>query len=367
MIVAFPLIPEETTLAGGPGLRAVHASLRIQQELDGFDIGLREYSFHYKIALASGKFWLLHLGTVDSQKELVEAGPAVTELQAIGSSVSAGEVRLSPSVYELVKAQVRCRPQNDGNYIAEEITAKWPIAKRIETSEKVEESEKLLCPYVPTPYLYRYSRRGEFGLLRELQEAEIRKCAVVFVMVNPEAKIDDHCGDALMNIHQRAFQTLQQCTKEQGGGVRQYLLDDKGYATFVGAWGMPTQTHADDRPRATCAALNMNAMMRQNGMKTKIGIAYGSCFVGTVGSTTRVEYSISGTIVNLAARLMTANEENGVLCDSKTAQGCPDSTVEFVKKIQVTGLHFCISHDNNCVPRMLNGSAFLHRRKALKS
>ena len=55
-----------------------------------------------------------------------------------------------------------------------------------------------------------------------------------------------------------------------------------------------------------------------NGMKVRMGISTGFCTVGNFGSDLRLDYTVLGSPVNLAARLQTIAEENTILIDGYT-------------------------------------------------
>ena len=55
-----------------------------------------------------------------------------------------------------------------------------------------------------------------------------------------------------------------------------------------------------------------------DGLKVRIGIATGFCTVGNFGSDLRLEYTVLGSPVNLAARLQTMADHNSILIDEYT-------------------------------------------------
>ena len=55
-----------------------------------------------------------------------------------------------------------------------------------------------------------------------------------------------------------------------------------------------------------------------NGLGIRIGISTGFCTVGNFGSDLRLDYTVLGSPVNLAARLQSAAERNGILIDENT-------------------------------------------------
>ena len=82
-----------------------------------------------------------------------------------------------------------------------------------------------------------------------------------------------------------------------------------------------------------------------NGMKVRMGIATGFCTVGNFGSELRMDYTVLGSPVNLAARLQAMAEPNTILIDENT-KGLIENYVEakhfeeitprgFVRPVQV--------------------------------
>jgi adenylate cyclase len=98
---------------------------------------------------------------------------------------------------------------------------------------------------------------------------------------------------------------------ERHGGVVNQFQGDAMLITF----NVPVadSQHAD---RAVCAALEMQQAVggkRFAGvqLKTRIGIATGKVIAGNVGSGERINYTVHGDAVNLAARLEQLNKEHG--------------------------------------------------------
>jgi class 3 adenylate cyclase len=98
---------------------------------------------------------------------------------------------------------------------------------------------------------------------------------------------------------------------ERHGGIVNQFQGDAMLITF----NVPVadSAHAD---QAVCAALEMQQAVdgkRFAGvqLKTRIGIATGKVIAGNVGSGDRINYTVHGDAVNLAARLEQLNKEHG--------------------------------------------------------
>ena len=98
---------------------------------------------------------------------------------------------------------------------------------------------------------------------------------------------------------------------DRHGGIVNQFQGDAMLITF----NVPVadSRHAD---QALCAALEMQQAVdgkRFAGarLKTRIGIATGKVIAGNVGSGERINYTVHGDAVNLAARLEQLNKEHG--------------------------------------------------------
>ncbi len=165
--------------------------------------------------------------------------------------------------------------------------------------------------------------------------SEHRKLVSVFMKINglgPKpcevtdlAKASEVCG------------IVQERMQRFDGTITRLICDDKG-TRFLIAFGLPGHANEDDESRAVVSCLQVvDALSRikpvlpegvspddedYQAMKICVGITTGRVFCGEAGSEgVRVEYTLSGARVNLAARLMQAagkSKEKGILCDKDT-------------------------------------------------
>jgi adenylate cyclase len=121
--------------------------------------------------------------------------------------------------------------------------------------------------------------------------------------------------DSLMRQTSRHFTALTQAFLAEGGTIDKYIGD----AVMV-FWNAPHLQH-DHVTRACRAALAaksaseaLNAQFLEEGLApfvTRFGIHIGEVVVGNVGSAERMDYTVLGAGVNLAARLEALNKEYG--------------------------------------------------------
>ena len=110
------------------------------------------------------------------------------------------------------------------------------------------------------------------------------------------------------------------------GGVVDKFVGDLIMAVF----GVPT-SQGDDALRAARCALEMlderHRLNTRTGriVEVGIGLAYGELVAGCMGSTDRLNYTVLGDRVNLAARLCSAAGPGELLADQAVADALDDS------------------------------------------
>ncbi len=121
-----------------------------------------------------------------------------------------------------------------------------------------------------------------------------------------------------------AFLTeMTQAVFEEGGTLDKYLGD--GLMAFFGD-PIPYDDHAERAVRAALAMRERLAGVQQRWfaigqqpLAIGVGIASGFVTVGAIGSPDRLEYTVLGNHVNLAARLVSVAAPGEILCNAKTA------------------------------------------------
>jgi adenylate cyclase len=121
--------------------------------------------------------------------------------------------------------------------------------------------------------------------------------------------------DSLMRQTSRHFSALTEAFLAEGGTVDKFIGD-----SVMVFWNAP-HLQADHVERACRAALSakaasaaLNAQFEAEGLRSfvvRIGIHFGEAVVGNVGSTERMNYTVLGNSVNLAARLEGLNKAYG--------------------------------------------------------
>eukprot|EP00667_Euglena_gracilis_P000301 EG_transcript_301 len=161
---------------------------------------------------------------------------------------------------------------------------------------------------------------------------QLRTVSTLFVQLYPR----DVAPDEVDTI-QRAFRTLLQALKHFHGVCNKCVLDDKGLVALC-IFGLPHHTRDNDATRSVMFAFHLRTKLRKVVGTSRIGVSRSVAFCGNVGAPWRMEYTVLGQGVNLAARLMThgrytrGEEDSVILCDRETflcASQAPGSQIVF--------------------------------------
>jgi adenylate cyclase len=135
-----------------------------------------------------------------------------------------------------------------------------------------------------------------------------RPIAVLFSDVRGFTRLaEGMTPEALASLLSDYFTEMVEVVFEHGGTLDKFVGD-----AIMALWGAP-QAQDDAPDRAVRAALAMqealvhlNARWKSEGrpeLGVGIGVNFGEVFVGNIGSHRRLEYTVIGDVVNVAARL----------------------------------------------------------------
>lgn len=276
----------------GAAAARAHACARAIQ--DALRANRQSENLATRIGVGAGDLELALLGGVQDQWEFTVAGPALARAAEAEKRAAPGTVELAPGT--------PLTPQPAGA----------PLARRTSLPPGLE-------TFVP------HSVRHRLEADRTAWLAELRRITVLFAHL-PEL----HEGTPLEQ-RQAMVESLQRPVFDLGGSVNKLAVDEKG-TLLLGVFGLPPRSHEDDAVRALRAATAM-----AQTLPCSVGIATGVTFCGTVGNDHRREYTVLGSVVNLAARLMGAS--NGILCDTETRSAARQSfRFEALDLVRLKGL-----------------------------
>ena len=263
------------------------------------------------VAVAAGEAVVFQVGGVDDQWEYLVGGPALDQVRSAHKSARPGDVVLSPEAWRSVAGYAAGSEAGNGAFRVRNFIKPAPQleARPFEiTIDLLEEARK----FVPRPILDRLDAGpAEWS-------AELRTISPVLVNirgVDVDRARDREALHLSMEAAQAAFNRF-------GGTAEKILIDDKG-AVIVGVFGVPPHSHQDDPIRAIRAAMELERSLRGLRIEYGIGVTTGFGFCGAYGSEVHREFSILGSVVNIAARLMEA-ATNETLCDIETTEASLD-------------------------------------------
>ena len=161
---------------------------------------------------------------------------------------------------------------------------------------------------------------------------ERRRISVSFSDIAGYTKISEGLAEhpeKLVELVNRYFSLIHGIVECHGGYIDKFMGD-----AVMSLWGAPvTLAHSEraavDAAIDAVAALetfNRDIVIGEYGLKpigTRFGIGTGVAIVGNMGSSERLNYTVTGDIVNLSSRLESANKAYGtlIMVNNATAKG----------------------------------------------
>ncbi len=285
---------------------AAQCGLALQAKLHDYEVaeGLR---LSLRVGIGAGEVMAATVGGVGGRWEFLVAGAPLVQMSLAEHQADPGQVVVAPEAWALLQEHFVGYELLEGGVRLETVHDPLPLRPLRQVSP-APGCEAALRGYIPNTILPRLEA-GQIGWL-----AEHRRTTVMFLCV---AGLE-HCGTDALSRLQDLMQIVQTTVYRYGGSIGRFSVDDKG-TILLAAFGLPSRTHEDDPVRAVLAALGIQARLCALGLDCGIGIATGAVFCGSIGSKARREYTMVGDVVNTAARLMKASQ-NDVLCTKDTHQ-----------------------------------------------
>ena len=142
--------------------------------------------------------------------------------------------------------------------------------------------------------------------------ASFQVCTTMFLKLKG---LKFHRGVDYLNKLQLIFSNIQEILQKYDGTVCRFIVDDKG-SYVLAAFGLPPCRKRNIPKRAVFAAMEIQrSISKIYNIQLQIGLTTGKVFCGTVGGAIRNEYTMHGSLVNLAARLMGKATQGILVCD----------------------------------------------------
>lgn len=297
--------------------RATRCGLDIQDSLQEDSI-VESTELTLQIGVGAGDVNNIHLGGILDRWEFLLSGSPLAQMSLAKEQALPGKVVVSPEVWSLLREKSRGKELLDGFVEIENVQE--PEMQQVSPRPVLsEDSRESLKAYIPAA-IYARLEAGH-----ETWSSEMRRLAVIFIKLPRYGTSIKHPYMRTLPEAQAVMETLQKALYRYAGSINKFNVDDKGI-TLVAALGLPPLSHKDDAARAVHAALDMQASLIELGRESAIGITTGWVFCGPVGNEIRREYTMVGQVVNMAARLMQAAENeisavkpvSKILCDEAT-------------------------------------------------
>ena len=222
------------------------------------------------------------------------------------------------------------------------ITLAWVIDRNLKEATLQERSNNLLGRYF-SPEVREEIESSKLDFNQTLEKEQ--NIAVMFTDISNFTKLSEGLEPKQVLELLSEYQTKMVAAVFQNGGSVDKFIGDSVMATF----GTPVSRGNDAQNALNCIR-RMQISMREwekerseNNLpviKHRIGVHYGSCFVGNVGSEDRVEFTVIGDTVNVASRICEACKEiksEVLISDEVKLRLSENLPTEQVKNFEVRG------------------------------
>jgi len=274
------------------------------------------------VAIGAGMVYGYHVGGQANKWEYLIDGPVMGQVRSADDDAGAGEVVLSRDAFKLVNEMhvpMKTRKLDSGNaqiwtYFGP--TNDAPFMRPWESCKPPRQVELTQCltQYVPQPVVDAVES-GMTGSTDSHKKISTIFCRLIGIDYETDA------GEvAVMELGAITCQ-IQLILRAHNGTLTRVISDDKGTSMLLSF---------RDAADAVRGALEIKTSVQQIPVRppqaqfqTAMGITTGVVFIGCVGGMNRQEYTMHGSVVNFAARLMCCpliKYTGGILCDRKTRE-----------------------------------------------
>ncbi len=301
-------------------LLAVRCALTVQKTLHKFEPAPGVY-LSIKMSMSAGQIRALLVGGTFDRWEPVIMGEPMNQVGKGEKSAHPGEIVIGPRAWKLLRNAGFGFVNGSGKFRIPTFAPTPPPLPPTETRPVSAAGEKILLNLIPRAILAQVNEEAHVS-------SGLHHISVIFMNIrglSPDTPLAEM--QALMSL-------MQNCMYRYHGSINRFGVDDKG-AVLLAGFGLPPFRSSDDPERAVQAALDLRAALKKAGRETSIGITTGKVFCGPVGNARRSEYTVHGSRVNLAARLMQAAET--ILCDAATYITATSLQFEILPVLHVKG------------------------------
>lgn len=319
--VIFPLetAPAAPTVSMQTAVRrAGECALEMQAKMINFadmTTSQGQASLSMKVGLGVGELLECSIGGALGRWEYVIAGNPLIQVGAAEHHAQPGQIVVSSRAWGVAHHFFSGTPIADQDFIildrAFETLSKVPAVSldwnRL-TPEQQQLAETALLCYIPGAIKARLDGQAEWL-------AELRRITVLFIGIGGFDYESQEAGPRLQNF----LQAAQEVTYRFEGSLGKVAMDDKGTVMLL-LFGAPPFFHEDDAVRAVACALGLQVVAQERHLRMSIGITEGAIFAGPVGAPNHREYTVIGSPVNLAARLMEYGRGGSIIISERVKE-----------------------------------------------
>jgi len=305
LTAVFPVGPgrdlDAATAAAVAAGRRACAAINALEPVEGHRLQLR-------VGVAAGLGSRFDVGGVDDRWHHVAAGRVIDDLLLAAHIAQRGEVVLSPRAARHVITACQLESAEQGH--ARVLDANPPPAVPPLLPEAApDELQELLRSYTVDEALTSLEKGDRGGV------AEMRSVTSLFINLR-NLDVTDPFARAKVR---EGVAAAQDVLRRFGGGVHKVTTDEKGILV-VAVFGLPPHSHENNAARGARSSIEVHSRLRRLGIAHGIGVTTGRAWCGIIGNDWRREYTVIAPVVNQAARLMQAADDD-VLCDDATVHG----------------------------------------------
>ncbi|KAG7342515.1 adenylate/guanylate cyclase [Nitzschia inconspicua] len=171
-------------------------------------------------------------------------------------------------------------------------------------------------------------------------DAELREVFTTFIQ--PDVDVKQIMGPDVeletVELLQKLMLIVNSEVTRFKGQVRQFIVDDKGLV-IIANFGLRGSTYPNmvEERGLPCISNIKKLVKTELDLNCRIGATFGKAYCGIVGAVNRHEYAVLGSPVNLAARLMAAKDNNGILVDEAVKMKASHQPFESLEPIKAKG------------------------------